>query len=73
MSIPNKIRFYLPLMLISLICLNSCATTDYNYCPVYPIAGAEVAESIEQIENPEFWEWLARINKLRQQLELCKK
>jgi len=59
-------------MLLNLICLNSCAATAYNYCPVYPIAGAQVAKSIEQIENPEFWEWLARINKLRQQLELCK-
>ena len=58
-------------MLLSLSCLISCATTDYNFCPTYPLAGSKVADAIENIESEEFWEWLARINKLRQQLELC--
>lgn len=60
-------------MLLSMIYLSSCAAENYNCCPTYPIAGAKVAQSIEQINAPEFWEWLARINKLRQQLELCQK
>ena len=58
-------------MLLSLSCLISCATTDYSFCLTYPLAGSKVADAIENIESEEFWEWLARINKLRQQLELC--
>ena len=49
---------------------------NYDNCPVYPAAGPKVAEELEKIpyngyENT--WEWLARINKLRQELELCRK
>lgn len=60
-------------MLLSLICLNSCVTQNCNFCPIYPIAGPKVAASIENISTPEFWEWLARINKLRQELEICQR
>lgn len=60
-------------MLIVMICLNSCTSIDYNYCTTYPLAGQKVAEELERIpykgyEN--FWEWLARINKLKQELEI---
>lgn len=60
-------------MLVSLIYLTSCTSTNYSYCPIYPVAGGKVAEEIKNIEGKYFWEWLGRINKLRQQLELCKK
>jgi Zn-finger protein len=60
-------------MLISLICLSSCTITNYDFCPQYPVAGAKVAEEIKDIEGKHFWDWLGRINKLRQQLELCQK
>ncbi len=60
-------------MLISLSCLTSCATASYNYCPTYPVAGGKVAEEIKYVNGKYFWEWVGRINKLRQQLELCKK
>jgi hypothetical protein len=67
-----KIRsLWLGLGLIGLSCLNSCATEHYDWCPVYPVAGAKVAEDISGLESEAFWEWLGRINQLRQQLELC--
>lgn len=59
-------------MLLSLSCLSSCVADNYNICPVYPVAGPKVAAEIEKLNNaPAFWEWLARINKLRRQLEIC--
>ncbi len=62
-------------MLIALHCLSSCAMKGYNFCPQYPIAGSKVGAELEQIEYsiaPYFWEWLGRIDKLRQELEICK-
>lgn len=61
-------------MLVVMSCLSSCNTTVYNYCPMYPIAGPKVAQELEQISAqayPYTWEWLGRINKLRQELEIC--
>ncbi len=72
MSKFKKLKLWRGLMLLSMSCLNSCATVNYENCPVYPIAGAEVAAEIAAIEGQAFWEWLARINKLRQELELCR-
>ena len=71
MSKHKKTKLWLVLMLLSQSCLSSCAGNNYNTCPVYPIAGPKVADEISSLEGSAFWEWLARINKLRQQLELC--
>lgn len=63
-------------MLVGSSFLSSCAKTSYNYlCPTYPIAGEKVAAELEKIsydQAPNTWEWLGRIDKLRQELELCK-
>ncbi len=72
MSKPKKAKFWQLLMLLKLLCLSSCATASYDICPIYPVAGADVAAEIAQVEGDAFWEWLARINKLRLQLELCR-
>ena len=59
----------------ALICLTSCAAVNYNNCPVYPTAGAKVAAELEKASYNDFpntWEWIGQINKLRQELELCK-
>lgn len=69
----NRI-FILVLMPIVLSCLSSCATTNYNLCPQYPIAGEKVATELEKLPAKDLeatWEWLGRINKLRQELEIC--
>ena len=64
------------LMSVVIICLSSCTKNNYDYyCPVYPKAGEKVAAELVQIsfeQAPFFWEWLEKINKLRQELELCK-
>ena len=47
----------------------------YSSCPVYPVGGEKVGAEIERLsieEYPNTWEWLGRINKLRQELEVCK-
>lgn len=62
-------------MLAALICLNSCTTANYSNCPEYPVAGQKVADELKNApydEYPNTWEWIGRINKLRQELELCR-
>ena len=63
-------------MLIEILLLTSCQKVNYNNCPEYPIAGPKVANELKNAsytEYPNTWEWIGRINKLRQELELCKK
>ena len=62
-------------MLLGIICLNSCTQVNYNNCPEYPVAGAKGANELKKLDDNNFvntWEWIGRINKLRQELELCK-
>lgn len=69
-------KFRLGLMLIVMNCLSSCMRVNSDYCPVYPVAGEKVARELEKASCSEFpntWEWIGRIDKLRQELELCKK
>ena len=66
------------LSLISpVILLCSCSMkVDYNLCPVYPVGGKPVAEELKNVPYEgyeDFWEWVARVNKLREELELCRK
>ncbi len=60
-----------------MICLSSCAAAVYSSsCPVYPVAGEKVAAELEKVgysEFPNTWEWIGRIDKLRQELEVCGK
>lgn len=73
MSQRKRQIFKLSLTLLALICLSSCMTTSYNFCPTYPIAGEKVAKELESAGDlPNTWEWIGRINKLKQELDLCK-
>lgn len=67
-------RYTLSLILAGILCLSSCTMASYdNYCPVYPIAGDKVAKELESAGDlPDTWEWIGRINKLKQELDLCK-
>lgn len=59
-------------ILLIILCLNSCTTTCYNSCPTYPVAGEKVANELETAgELPNTWEWIGRLNKLREELEIC--
>lgn len=60
-------------MLIGMSCLNACAPATYNTCTTYPIAGELVANELEIhcAQCPHTWEWIGRIYKLKQELDLC--
>ena len=64
-------------MPVAMLCLSSCTPVVYSPgCPVYPVAGEKVAAELEKVsyeQAPAFWEWLGRIDKLRQELELCRR
>lgn len=60
----------------AMLYLSSCTPVVYSGCPVYPVAGEKVASELEKVsyeQAPAFWEWLGRIDKLRQELEVCGK
>lgn len=62
-------------MLLATACSTPCTKVYYNYCPIYPVAGKNVALELEKVsyeEYPATWEWIGRIDKLRQELELCR-
>ncbi|MBQ7659864.1 MAG: hypothetical protein IJS26_03880 [Alphaproteobacteria bacterium] len=43
-------------------------------CPTYPKGGQKVGKELSRLDSrqyPALFEWLGRINKLRQELELC--
>lgn len=70
----KSLRFILSLIFLATL-LWSCSATTYSNCPIYPIGGQKVAEELQNVpyqgyEN--FWHWVARLDKLRQELELCK-
>lgn len=61
-------------MLLALSLLNSCARVNCENMslPQFPHAGEKVAieaENLSAEEFPNLWEWFARLNKLRQELE----
>ena len=64
------------LMPAAMLCLSSCAAESFSLvCPLYPAAGVKVAAELEKLpfeEAPHFWEWLGRVDKLRQELEICR-
>lgn len=58
--------------LIGILLLTACGTTASN-APVWPIAGPEVAEELEKLpenEYPALWEWLGRIAKYKEKLDI---
>lgn len=69
----RKLKYILSLMLL-VLSLSSCSTTTSYSCSVFPVGGAEVGKEIEKIpyEGYEhFWEWLGRLQKLKEELDIC--
>ena len=62
--------------MLAVMSLSACSTpVYYSSCPVYPVGGAKVGAELEKIsfeQAPALWEWLGRIDKLRQELEVCR-
>lgn len=71
----KKQKFGLLLVLMMIIC-NACSTTEsYNVCPVWPVGGKPIGDVYRKLSTEDrvaFNEWANRLNKLRQELELCK-
>lgn len=75
MFLKNEQRFSLGPMLVVMNLLSSCTTINSDYCPAWPTAGVTVAVELEKASYSEFpntWEWMGRLNKLKQELELCR-
>lgn len=75
MSKGKKRLFVLSLMLAAISSCSSSAPVYYSSCPLYPVGGAKVGAELEKIsfeQAPALWEWLGRIDKLRQELEVCR-
>jgi len=75
-----QIRLIFPLGLISvlMILLIGCgkAVFEEGTCPTWPSAGAEVADDLSAgmmpaEQYPAFWEWMGRVDKLKDQLSEC--
>ena len=74
------IRRISPLVLIAAlaISLSGCGSAAFeaDSCPTWPTAGPAVAEEMEAgamppDRFPAFWEWMGRVDKLRDQLLSC--
>lgn len=74
MSIRKNLKYILLLTLAVLS--SSCASAEVNYrqCASFPIGGEKVAEELEKVpysQFEDFWEWIDRLYKLKQELDLC--
>lgn len=68
-----KLSMRLFLWVSILIFVVSCSGVSVNFCPNFPIAGYKVAKELEQTGDfPHTWEWIARLYKLKQELDICK-
>lgn len=74
----NKRTLRLGLTLLAMSCLSACATATSDApvspqaCPAWPVAGPQVAAELERLGDDDFpalWEWMARLDKLHDQLE----
>lgn len=72
----NKRLKYIAVLLLFLLTLFGCSMKGhYDFCPTYPVGGAKVGAELSRLDvkdYPNTWEWIGRIDKLRQELELCK-
>lgn len=61
--------------MLLVLSLSSCSTTgNYKACTVFPVGGAQVGKEIEKIPYQgyeHFWEWLGRLQKLKEELDIC--
>ena len=75
MSIKKSLLFIL-LVILLVILLSGCSRTiNSNFCPTFPLGGHKVAEELKKVPYEGYedtWEWIARLYKLKQELDLCK-
>lgn len=58
-----------------MILLSGCVTRVYSDCPAWPVAGDAVADELETLpekDYPATWEWLGRLAKFKEKLDVQK-
>lgn len=72
----KKSQLFILLVILLVILLSSCSRTiNSSLCPTFPIGGKKVAEELKNVPYEGYedtWEWIARLYKLKQELDLCK-
>lgn len=69
----GRTRYLCALVALAALSLSACAAVGSS-CPAWPVAGPEVADEMERLPEDQFpatWEWLGRLDVLRDQLEAC--
>ena len=55
--------------------LSACSCKiNYDNCPTYPVGGKKVGLELEKLDGAQFpalFEWIGRIGKLKEELDLC--
>ena len=72
----KRVKYILSLMFLGTMLCSCSIKANYNNCPRYPVGGKPVYEELKSIPYEgyeDFWEWVGRVNKLREELELCLK
>lgn len=65
------------LVRVAILALSSsgCAGASSSVCPPWPEAGPAVADELTRLPEAEFaalWDWMARLDVLRDQLAFCR-
>ncbi len=69
----KELKYRRVLILLGMSCLSACVKgyCDTNMFPEFPPAGSRVAQELDNLtadEYPYLWEWIGRLDKLRQEL-----
>lgn len=78
----NRLKSPLALLSIVTLCFSGCVTAPsdppavIHACPAWPVAGPLVADELSTLPAdrfPALWEWLGRLAKHRDQLEVVRR
>jgi hypothetical protein len=61
-------------MFLTVFAVGGCSTRPISTCPPFPVGGEKVAEELENIPfhgYEDFWSWMDRLGKLKDQLDAC--
>lgn len=68
-------RRALPLIVAAWLSGCAGANSDLSTCPPWPEAGPKVAAELERVPYEgyeDFWNWVARLDTLKRQLDACR-
>lgn len=67
----RRILLLAPILLVMSF-TSGCATVTTGTCPAYPDPPSEVVEMMFETNSPAVDRWLNQLERLREQLELCR-